>query len=186
MKRSKGIMKSSEKQKIINIKYRRIMENSLINLKTEGYYHSFWLGRLFNSYIKKGKKNKVYKHLYLSFLKLKINYNVNPLLQWFETLEYIKPTFRLVSIFPSKTLVIYPQVALYNKQYSIALRWFKEAVKMNLGNIRRARLPFHQSIFSSICYLRESKNKILFRKRDNYLNEAIRLQDHIRFTWVSE
>ena len=186
MKKSKNIVKSSEKQKTINIKYRRVVENLVINLKTEGHYHSFWLGRLFNAYIKKGKKNKVYKHLYLCFLKLKIYHNVNPLLQWFETLEYIKPTFRLVSIFPSKTLVTYPQVALYNKQYSIALRWFKEAVKINLVDIRRARLPFHQSIFSSICYLRETKNKILLRKRDNYLNEAIRLQDHIRFTWVSE
>lgn len=176
--------KNKLKIKLIPFQYRHVSENVSLYPKIDGRYHSYWLGKFFNFFIKKGKKYMVYKHLYLCFLIIKYSKNLTPLLYWFEILEQIKPTFKLTSIFPNKKMVVYPRVILGSKQYKITLRWLREITKYDYEQTRKDKIPFYRVILSSFEFLNSSNNKSLLKKRDNYLSDAIRLQDHIRYTWV--
>ena len=170
----------------MSIKYRFIKQKSLSQQKLDGVYHSYWLGKFLNMFIKQGKKKKVFKHLYTCLLLVKIENKMSPVLYFFEIIERIKPSFKLVSYFPTRTALITPKVVPPSSLYKVVLQWIRVLVNADYVNARKSRTPYYKIVHNSLQYLYKTKNHTLIKKRDQYLVDAIRLQRYLRYTWPKE
>lgn len=89
----------------------------------DGIYTSYWLGRLTNMFVIKGKKKKLAKSMQQALTMLKFKYQAMPLLILYELLEKLKPVFLLRKYKIRRTqLVEYPYVAKNSRRYMKALQ----------------------------------------------------------------
>lgn len=149
-----------------------------------GVYNSYWINKLSNIFIKKGKKTKVMKYINLSLIQIKFLYNINPIIFLFEVIESIKPIFKLENTFPGKTAVVYPRAVNLDKRYNVAIKWIKLYILDNQHNLRRSRAVFWKQFYIEITQLSLHKSNPLIKKRDEYHQNAIHLQDNLRYTWL--
>jgi DNA-directed RNA polymerase subunit H (RpoH/RPB5) len=71
-------------------------------------------------FIKKGKKKKLFKHLYIALLNLKFDQNILPTIFITEMIERIRPNFKLTKYFPNKRGKICPRVVRNSQTYALA------------------------------------------------------------------
>jgi len=149
-----------------------------------GVYSSYWVNKLGNIFIKKGKKAKIIKYINFSLIQIKLSYHTNPLIFLFEIIENIKPLFKLENTFPGKTAVVYPKVVNLNKRYSIVIKWIKLYILDNRYNLKRNRIAFWKQLNAGIIQLSLLKSNTLIKKRNEYHKNAIDLQENLRYTWL--
>lgn len=149
----------------------------------DGIYNSYWINKINNMFVKKGKKKLMNKHFYKCLLTIKFTNNINPLIYIFEIIDSIKPTFRLENSFPSKTAIVYPKIINAFKQYNIVIRWIQIFILENKYNAGRNTVKFYKYIVNSLTQLQILKFNPLIKKRDRYHKEAVVLQDNMRYTW---
>lgn len=160
------------------------MTNLNKTLFVDGVYTSYWVSKIGNMFIKKGKKKKTIKHFNKCLLQIKFNNNINPLIYIFEIIDNIKPTFKLEHSFPGKVPVVYPKTVKLNKRYNVAIRWIQLFILENKYNSIRTIIPFYKQLFNSFNQLATLKSNLLIKKRDQYHQDAVTLQENIRYTWI--
>ena len=152
-------------------------------IKQEGVYSSFWLGRFSNMFIKKGKKKKIMNYIYRALLTVRALTDKLPILYILELAESLKPTFKLENCFPGKVMIVYPKYVSSSKRYIISFRWIYAYILTEYRNSRRLNVPLYAIICNSWMKLSSNKHNQLIKKRDRYHEEAINLQDNIRYSW---
>jgi len=162
------------------------MVNQQLNIvnKTDGLYRSYWISKVSNAFIKKGKKKKIIKQFNKGLLLIKYTQNINPLVYVFEIVDKIKPTFKLENAFPGRTAVVYPKVVNVSTQYSVAIRWILAYLLENKRNAGRNTLGFYKHFVAGLTQLTVLKSNPLLKKRDRYHQNAVKLQENVRYTWT--
>jgi ribosomal protein S7 len=169
---SVAVINSSARQ-LHNLKYFRVIDS---------IYQSFWVGRLINFFIKKGKKKAAAKQMHSALLRLKIEQNTNPLLFILELLDQAKPIFKLENYFLGKKMINYPRVVNESKRYMIALKWLR--AEINSSHISSRVSPSFSDIFyDKLIEIKTAKRNSLLKKRDMQNISSVDLQDNIRFSW---
>jgi hypothetical protein len=88
----------------------------------EGVYGSYWLGKFINTLQLGGGKKTVEKQVYSALQSIKYATAVNPLLLYLETLDKIKPIFRLRNYIVRRVIIKeYPIVVLRPRRLILAV-----------------------------------------------------------------
>lgn len=88
----------------------------------DGVYTSYWAGKLISTLQRDGKKKIVAKHFYKAAAMIKLSLGTSPLLLLLETLDKIKPSFRLRNYIVRRTIIKeYPIVVLRPRQLILAV-----------------------------------------------------------------
>jgi len=88
----------------------------------DGVYSSYWVGKFITTLLQRGKKKIISKHMYRAFSVLKYTFLTNPLIVLLETLDKIKPNFRLRNYIVRRVIIKeYPIVTLRPRQYILAV-----------------------------------------------------------------
>ena len=148
----------------------------------DGVYTSYWAGKLISVLQRSGKKKIVAKHFYRAAVFVKLTLGLNPLLVLLETLDKIKPNFRLRNYIVRRTIIKeYPVVVLRPRQLILAVHWLKEEIRSNtpgfgatLGSEIAAKL---------IEFKQNPKKNNLIKKRSEYTARVIRAQFNVRYNF---
>lgn len=158
----------------------KIRENSLYYKEfyrtIDGYYNSFWVGKLLNKFVKKGQKltveNKFIKAYYFS--KLQLNKNFHNL--FLEKIERIRPIFKMKSKLIAGTLKEYPTVINKDKSRNYATNNFYNSI------FNRKEWNLEQRIINDFIDMNKNKkNHHLIIKHEELLINAINNRFHVRF-----
>jgi len=157
------------------------------NRMAEGVYSSYWLGRFMNSFIRRGQKKAAHRHIYKALLIFKLHTGVAPLVTFLETLEQLKPAFRLSHWFPRNTAIIYPRVVTPWLRYRTALRWLVDDVASSESYASsRVKIPFWYQTLIKLVGWQSLKKHPLIKRRNKYHLDAIKLQENVRFSWKTK
>jgi hypothetical protein len=97
----------------LNIDYHRVVD---------GVYTSYWTGKLISTLQREGKKKTAAKHFYKAITILKLTLGNSPLLLLLETLDKIKPNFRLRNRIARRSVIKeYPILVLRPRQLILAV-----------------------------------------------------------------
>lgn len=132
---------------------------------------------------KAGLKKKAAAGLYSSLMQLKFAIVASPLVFILELLERLKPSFKLEHCFPGRLKVVYPKVVRRYGQYSVALTWLRRALEVESVRVSRIRPSFSTQIFERLMEIHELKRHRLFKKRNQYHQEAVTFESNVRYTW---
>ena len=138
------------------------------------------MGKLISTLLHQGKKKIVTRALYHAFTIIKYTLNSNPLLLFLETLEKIRPTFRLRNRIVRRVVIKqYPIVSYRSRQFMIALHWLKAEIQKGSGLFGQS---LAQEIASKLLDFHESpKKNDLTKKRIEYTKRTIMGQFNIRY-----
>ena len=148
----------------------------------DGVYTSYWVGKLISTLQREGKKKTIAKHYYKAVTTLKLTFRVNPLLLFLETLDKVKPTFRLRNRILRRGIIKeYPIVVLRPRQLILAVHWLKAEIKANSAF-------FGASLASDIAeklidFRLNPKKNSLIKKRNEYTQRVIKAQFNIRYNF---
>lgn len=168
-----------------SLKYRNIEKKSNIQFNLEGVYFSYWLRKFFNTFIKSGKKKKIYKKLYLCLLIIKFEKNIFPTLYIFEIIDNLRPSFSIENFFPRKKriMVQYPRLSKPTRLYAVALKWIRNLIQIDyINKTRLEKITFISALNNALEYL-DPKNKVnkLFKRRTLYYKVGMRLERHMHY-----
>ena len=147
----------------------------------DGVYSSYWVGKLIAVLQKKGKKKIVTGSVYKAMAAIKLSTGTSPLLTLLETLDKVKPTFRLRNRVRRTTIKEYPIVVLRPRQLILAIHWIKE-------EIRSGSSAFGASLASEIAaklleFKTNPKKNNLVKKRNEYTKRTIKAQFNVRYNF---
>ena len=107
------VIKASTPSTALNVDFYR---------SADGIYGSYWLGKLINTLQLGGQKKVAARQVYASLNSLKYSIGDNPLLIFLETLDKIKPTFRLRNYIVRRVIIKeYPIVVLRPRRLILAV-----------------------------------------------------------------
>jgi len=148
----------------------------------DGVYTSYWAGKLISTLQRDGKKKTIAKYFYKAAGILKLSLGTSPLLLLLETLDKIKPTFRLRNRIVRRSIIKeYPIVVLRPRQLILAVHWLKEEIRTSSG-------VFGASLGTEIAgkllefKLSPRKNNLV-KKRNEYTGRTIKAQFNIRYNF---
>lgn len=96
--------------------------NTIFFGTADGIYASYWVGKLISTLLHQGKKKIAARALYRAFTLIKYTLNINPLLLFLETLDRVRPTFRLRNRIVRRVVIKeYPIVDHRSRQFMIAV-----------------------------------------------------------------
>jgi len=168
-------------------KYRPIYKSTVFYRSMDGVYHSYWIGKLCNCFIKKGKKKWVYNQLYRSFILIKLTQNILPTIYLLEVMEKLKPFFILKKWFQgnNERWIIYPKLSKSQAAYSLVLHRIKALVIMSYKEAYRGDIdPFFKLIYQGLLAISAARGNSLIKQRDQDNIVVAHKQDNIRYTWV--
>ena len=167
------VIKASAPSTVLNVDFYR---------SVEGIYSSYWLGKLINTLQQGGQKKVIARHVYNALTSLRYSTGGNPLLIFLETLDKIKPTFRLRNYIVRRIIIKeYPVVVLRPRRLILAVHWIKEEVQAGtdkFGASLTARIAALLKDFKS-----NAKKNNLSKKRNEYIKRTVKAQFNIRYTF---
>lgn len=141
----------------------------------EGYYNSYWLGKLTNAFVSEGLKHTVEKELSKSYIFTKLHLNTVTFYIFLLKLEKIKPTFKLKSVTIAGKKKDFPVLLSPEKQRSRAVKAMKTQIE------KRREWYLNQRILNELIDLQTVSNHELFKQRDESLREAMKNRFNTRF-----
>ena len=167
------VIKASTPSTALNVDFYR---------SVEGIYSSYWLGKLINTLQRGGQRKVIARHVYGALTSLRYSTGANPLLIFLETLDKIKPTFRLRNYIVRRVIIKeYPIVVLRPRRLILAVHWIKEEVQAGtdkFGASLTARIATLLKDFKS-----NAKKNNLSKKRNEYIKRTVKAQFNIRYTF---
>jgi ribosomal protein S7 len=147
----------------------------------EGVFNCQWLSKFINCLFFKGKKFKIEKLVYSSFLFLKKFLNANGLLLLFETLEQLKPWIGLKlhrSIKQRNSQIQASPVTLTsNIQYRKAIYWLVKSIQI------RKETNFLKRMSNEIKGIILSDMTNSLKRKKEYYNYTVLFKSVRKFKW---
>jgi ribosomal protein S7 len=147
----------------------------------DGVYGSYWTGKLISTLQREGKKKTVMRHFYRGAAMIKLSTGLSPLLLLLETLDKIKPTFRLRNRIRRTTIKEYPIVVLKPRRIILAIHWLKEEIQSSSG-------VFGTALGTEIAgklldFKLNPKKNNLIKKRNEYTKRTVKAQFNMRYNF---
>lgn len=143
----------------------------------DGIYHSFWLGKFINHFIKKGKKEKIEKEFNFIFISLKLTFNLSIILLFLEAVEKTKPIFGLKYVNISGKLREFPVLLNLDKQRGKAI------FSLKLLIFNRKEWYLNQRIISEIMQLCLFSNHELLKQKNESFKKSITNRFNLRYAY---
>jgi ribosomal protein S7 len=157
-------------KKIPNLKKQKL------KLKKNIIYNSTWFTKLLNWLQISGKKYNVEKNIYLSFNKLKREYNLIAIYIFFETIEFLRPEFHIISIKKGAQIYKVPIPLKGYKQYSTSIKWLARLIHI------KSKKSLKVKYFSEFINILNQES-ILLKNCEDFKNTIIFNRTYLHFRW---
>lgn len=156
-----------KKKTIRNLKYNYspFLDPFKKSKSTDYYKLSFFLNKFFNSFIRSGKKNKIYRLMFkISFL-IRVNTNVSSVFFFRQVISNLFPilSFKVKHIGQIKYEI--PILASFKDQVFLSIRWLKDSIS------KRPERSLEDRIFNELLLIFNSNSSSLSlnRKKSHYI-----------------
>lgn len=158
-----------------------ILKNSWIKIaKPEIFSQSFWMMKLINKFMLKGKKFKVERSILNAFYNFKQNYRSSrPFFILFRYLIFYRPILGFSRIRKSREYKSIPVPLAPRRQIIVSFKWFTQSLKLlNSGSLEQ---KFYQELLS----IRNNSKTSLSRYKEthDFYFALITNRVNSRFRW---
>jgi ribosomal protein S7 len=154
-----------------------IRKYNLLKIQPDPFYRSYWLAKLTNKFMQKGKKFAIEKVVFRVFTKVKLKYHKQVLRILFMCLIKNRPLLGFIPIRLGRQFKKIPVPLEPRRQIVLSLKWFVTAIKLNIFFSLEENLAWELN--SNIT----KQKTLLTKRRIEYTKELIENRVNNHFRW---
>ena len=146
-------------------------------IKRDSFYHSYWMEKFINKFMKAGRKQIVETTILRAFKKIKIKTGTNTFYIFLHLLTRYRPFFGFISKRLGRQFKKIPVPLYPRRQTILSLKWLTQSILISRFS------SFESRLLHEFLDLHARKKTALWRRYANYLEEVNENRLHQRFRW---